>query len=185
MRGLFSTFVESNPGYGEAFGSLKILFIMIIWVYYCFLVILFGAEIMVNFWKKDALLLKGLFLKESGLQNRPKNLIKKFLRRYNTGDTIFQEGEQGGGMFYVIAGSVNICKKDQVIRTMKKDEYFGEMAMLVDTPRTATAIAAEPDTQLVSISHDNFDAILKENPKIVLSILKEMTMRLKITGENL
>lgn len=184
MRDLFSIFVQSNPNYGLAFGSLRILFFMIIWVYYCFLVILFGAEIMVHFWKRDALLLKGLFLSEAGTR-RPKNLIKKFIRRYNAGDIIFREGEPGGSMFYVIAGSVNICKKDQIIRTMKKDEYFGEMAMLVNTPRTAAAIAAEPDTQLVSISHDNFDAILKENPKIVLSILKEMTMRLKITGDSL
>lgn len=185
MRDLFSTFVQSNPNYGLAFGSLRILFFMIMWVYYCFLVILFGAEIMVHFWKRDALLLKGLFLQEAGVQKSPKNLIKKFIRRYNAGDIIFQEGEQGGSMFYIIAGSVNICKKDQVIRTMKKNEYFGEMSMLVDTPRTATALAVEPDTHLVNISHDNFDAILKENPKIVLSILKEMTMRLKITGENL
>jgi len=185
MRDLFSTFVQSNPNYGLAFGSLKTMFFMIIWVYYCFLVILFGAEIMVHFWKRDALLLKGLFLKEAGIQKRPKNLIKKFIRRYDSGDIIFREGEPGGSMFYVIAGTVNICKKDQIIRIMKKDEYFGEMAMLVNTPRTATAIAAEPDTQLVNISHDNFDAILKENPKIVLSILKEMTMRLKITGDSL
>ncbi len=185
MRDIFSTFVQSNPNYGLAFGSLRILFFMIIWVYYCFLVILFGAEIMVHFWKRDALLLKGLFLQEEGVQKRPKNLIKKFLGRYNAGDVIFQEGEPGGSMFYVMAGSVNICKKDQVIRTMKKGEYFGEMSMLVDTPRTATAVAVEPDTQLVNISHDNFDVILKENPKIVLSILKEMTMRLKITGEHL
>ena len=184
MRDLFSTFVQSNPNYGLAFGSLRILFFMIIWVYYCFLVILFGAEIMVHFWKRDALLLKGLFLQEAGIQKRPK-LIKKFLRRYDAGDVIFQEGEPGGSMFYIIAGLVNICKKDQIIRTMKKGEYFGEMSMLVDTPRTATAVAAEPDTQLVNISHDNFDVILKENPNIVLSILKEMTMRLKITGDNL
>jgi YihY family inner membrane protein len=185
MRELFSTFVQSNPNYGLAFGSLRILFFMIIWVYYCFLVILFGAEIMVHFWKRDALVLKGLFLQEDGIQKRPKSLIKKFIRRYNTGDIIFQEGEPGGSMFYIISGAVNICKKDQIIRTMKKGEYFGEMSMLVDTQRTASAVAAETDTQLVNISHDNFDVILKENPKIVLSILKEMTMRLKITGDSL
>ncbi|HOE18234.1 MAG TPA: YhjD/YihY/BrkB family envelope integrity protein [Syntrophorhabdaceae bacterium] len=185
MRDLFAFFVQSNPNYGLAFGSLRILFFMIIWVYYCFLVILFGAEIMVHFWKRDALLLKGLFLQDEAVRKRPEALIKKFIRRYDNGDVIFQEGAQGNSMFYIIAGSVSICKKDQVIRTMKEGEYFGEMSMLVDTQRTATAIAAEPGTQLVTISHNNFDAILKENPKIVLSILKEMTMRLKITGDSL
>ena len=185
MRDLFSIFITFNPSYGLAFGSLKTLFIMIIWVYYCFLVILFGAETMVNISKRDALLLKGLFLDDSTSLKAPKMLIKKFIKRYNTGEIVFAEGEKGNNMFYIISGSINISKNEQIIRVMKKGEYFGEMSMLVNTLRTATAIAAEPDTQLVSISHDNFDVILRENPKIVLSILKEMTSRLKMTNENI
>ncbi len=185
MRALFSTFLHSHPDYGQAFGSLRMLFIVIIWLYYCFLVTLFGAEIMVNFRKRDALLLKGIFLGDVDFSDVPKSLIRKFIKRYQTGDVIFREGERGNDMSYVLSGAVNIWKKDQVIRTMKKDDYFGEMSMLVDTPRTATAIASEPDTQLVGISRDNFDVILRENPKIVLAILKEMTLRLKVTGENI
>ena len=62
-------------------------------------------------------------------------------------------------MFYVLAGSVNILNKGQIIRVMKKGDYFGEMSMLIDTTRTATAVVKEPDTQLVGISRDNFDVI--------------------------
>lgn len=182
MRELFTAYLQANPDYAQTFGSLRMIFIMILWVYYCFLVTLFGAEIIVNFKKREALLLKNIFLENSDL---PRRLIRKFIRRYHQGDTVFQEGEKGDVMFYVLSGSVNILKKGQFLRVMKKGEYFGEMAMLIDTERTATAIAAEDDTQLVRISRDNFDVILIENPKVVFEILKEMTMRLKITDDYL
>ncbi len=182
MREIFSGYLRANPDYGQAFGSLRMIFIMIIWVYYCFLVTLFGAEIMVNFRKREALLLKGIFLEDSCMPGR---LIRKFIRRCHPGDTVFQEGDKGNMMFFVLSGSVNILKKGQMIRVMQKGDYFGEMSMLIDTPRTATAIVAASDTQLVGISRDNFDIILRENPQIVFTILKEMTMRLKVTGEYL
>lgn len=185
MREAFSSMLVFKPDYGLTFGSLKNIFIIIIWVYYCFLVLLFGAELIVNFIKRDALLLKGLFLEGIVTDKSSKHLAKKFLKHYKEGDVIVKEGDEGNSMFYIISGSVNILKKDQIIRVMKKGEYFGEMSMLLDTPRTATIIAAQDDTQLISISQDNFELILRENPKIVMSILKEMTMRLKITGENI
>lgn len=185
MRELFAASLRANPDYGETFGSLRMIFIMIIWVYYCFLVTLFGAEIMVNFRKRDALLLKGIFLEDPGSLHMPGSLMRKFSRYCHQGDMVFQEGEKGNMMFYVLAGSVNILKKGQIIRVMKKGDYFGEMSMLIDTTRTATAVVEEPDTQLIGISRDNFDVILRENPQIVFTILKEMTVRLKMTGEYL
>jgi len=185
MREIFSAFLASTPGYGQTFGPLKTLFVMIIWVYYCFLVILFGAEITVNFSKKDALLLKGLFTRGASGGTTPKTLIKKFITKYDQGDTVFSEGEKGDDMFCVVSGSVHICRNRQVIRTIEKGEYAGEMSMLLNSPRTATIIAAESDTELIRISQGNFDVILSENPKIVLAILKEIALRLKITDESL
>jgi CRP-like cAMP-binding protein len=56
--------------------------------------------------------------------------------------------------------------------------------MLLSTPRTATVTATEPATRLAGLSQKNFELILQDNPQIVLSILKEMTRRLKDTGNN-
>ena len=184
MREIFLAFLASAPGYGGTYGSLKTLFILIIWVYYCFLVILFGAEIMANFMKKDALLLKGFFTTGSST-GTPGVLVRRFVQRYEQGEAVFHEGAKGENMFYVVNGAVQIRKNDQVIRTLERGEYAGEMSMLLNSPRTATVIATEPDTELIHISQDNFDVILKENPGIVLAILKEMALRLKITDENL
>ena len=183
MREIFAFVLEKNPSYGETFGSLKVLFVMIAWVYYCFLVILFGAEVAVNAEKRDALLLKGLFA--GHIPGRtPSGLLDKYITHHAAGDIIFNEGDGGGIMFYVIEGSVDINSKGKHICTMAAGEYFGEMSMLLGTNRTAAATASQ-ETKLVPISQDNFNIILRENAPIVFSLLKEMADRLKDTDESL
>ncbi|MCU0583979.1 MAG: cyclic nucleotide-binding domain-containing protein, partial [Syntrophales bacterium] len=55
-------------------------------------------------------------------------------------------------MFYILSGAVRILRKGQLLREMAAGDYFGEMAMLIQAPRTAAAVAASPDTRLVVIS---------------------------------
>jgi membrane protein len=185
MRPVFSLFLQYNPNYGYAFGSLKAIFILFVWVYYSFAVILLGAEVIANLKRKETLLLKGLFVGAAMSERKYRKISRRFVKTYNAGDAVFKEGEAGDCMFYILSGSVNIIKNEQVIRVMKQGEYFGEMSMLLNSPRTAAVIVREPDTQLVVISHDNFETILREEPQIALSLLKEMGERLKITSENL
>ena len=59
---LFALILRINPSYGFAFGSLKTVFLLFIWVYYSFAAILFGTEVMANVWRKDSLVLKQLLL---------------------------------------------------------------------------------------------------------------------------
>jgi hypothetical protein len=184
MREIFSVFINFNPGFGEAFGNLKTLFIMILWVYTCFLVILFGAELMVNIGKKEALLLKNLFIGPGASPPMPGRWIGRFIQEYAEGQVVFLQGESGERMFYILSGSVRISGKGGLIRTMGPGEYFGEISMLLSSPRTATATATEPATRLVGLSKKNFELILQDNPQIVLSILKEMTRRLKETSSD-
>ena len=184
MREIFSGFIRFNPGFGEAFGSLKTLFIMILWVYSCFLVILFGAELMVNIGRKEALVLKNLFLSPENSAVKTGELIGRFIRDYEAGAVVFRQGESGDRMFYILSGSVTINGRDGLIRTMGAGEYFGEMSMLLDAPRSATVIVTEDHTRLAGISRKNFEVILRDNPQIVLSILKEMTRRLKTANRD-
>ncbi len=184
MREVFSFVLRTNPAYGEAFGSLKVLFVMIVWVYYCFLAILFGAELAVNAGKRDTLLLKRLF---AGDVHRAlsKGLLARFITRSNPDDIIFEEGDPGGAMYYILSGSVDIVRGGKHILTMTAGNYFGEISMLLGTPRSATTRTADEPTELIAISQENFDLILRDNAPIVLSLLKEMAGRLKDTDESL
>jgi membrane protein len=180
---IFLLFLKFNPNYGVTFGSLKAIFILIIWVYYQFVVILFGTEIMANIRRREAILLSGLLQKSATMRKGPRKVMDRFATSFTRGEVICREGEEGFDMFYILNGAVEIRRKDKALRVLKEGEYFGEMAMLLRTPRTATVIAVEDDTRLIKIREDNFETILRENPKIVHAILKEMAERVKKTNE--
>lgn len=182
IRPVFGLFLSYNPQYGIAFGSLKALFIIIIWIYYSFSVLLFGTEIIANLRRKDVLLLRGLFY-ETHTDRKAQRLKRKFGRDYRAGEAIFKEGEEGSEMFYVLSGSIRLIKKEQTLRVMQKGDYFGEMALLIGTPRTTSAQAEEDNTSLAVITPENFETLLREEPKIAMSFLKELAQRLKKTNE--
>lgn len=182
IRPVFGLFLSYNPQYGITFGSLKALFIIIIWIYYSFSVLLFGTELIANLRRKDVLMLRGLFY-EIHTDRRTQKLKIKFGRDYKAGESIFEEGEKGSEMFYILSGSVRLIKKDQTLRIMQKGEHFGEMALLIGTPRTTSAQAEDDSTSLAVITPENFETLLREEPKIAISFLKELAHRLKKTNE--
>lgn len=191
IRPVFGLFLSYNPQYGITFGSLKALFIIVIWIYYSFSVLLFGTEVIANLRRKDVLLLRGLFY-ETYTDKTSMKLKRRFGRNYNAGEVIFKEGEKGNEMFYIMSGSVRLTlrseyseagKKEQTLKIMQKGEYFGEMALLIGTPRTTSAQAEEDNTVVLAITPENFETILREEPKIALLFLKELAQRLKKTNE--
>jgi membrane protein len=183
VRPLFVAFLQYNPDYGLTFGSLKAIFVLIAWVYYTFAVILFGTELLANIRRREALLLSRYFEDNtSGAAPFP-TVPSRFIRSHEPGEVIFEENSTGREMFYILSGSVRILKKGHLLREMVAGDYFGEMAMLIQVPRTAEAVAASPDTRLVAISESNLETILRENPKIVISFLKEMSVRLRSLNE--
>ena len=183
VRPLFVAFLQYNPDYGFAFGSLKAVFVLVVWIYYTFAVILFGTELLANIRRREALLLSRFF-EDRKLGDAPFPAVpSRFIRSHEPGEIIFEEDSAGREMFYVLSGSVRILKKGILLREMTAGNYFGEMAMLIQTPRTAAAVASAPDTRLVVISESNLETILRENPKIVVSFLKEMSARLRSLNE--
>ena len=180
----FGLMLRVNPNYGVTFGSLKGIFLMLVWVYYSFAALLFGMEVMANTWRREALLFKEL-LSRPAKALKSGSLLRSFIQSRDQGETIFQEGDAGGDMFYIVSGKVALFKGDRLLRTLGPGEHFGEMAMLLDAPRTATARAAARETKLAAIARPNFEIVMAENPGIAAAILREMAARLKATTDNM
>ena len=183
IRPVFGYFLTFNPNYGFAFGSLKAVFLVIVWVYYSLAVMLFGVEVMANTRRREGLLLRRLFTATRGPGVEPDPLLRRFIEEPETDQVLFREGDAGKTMYYVLDGAVALSHGGAPLRVMRAGDYFGEMSMLIAVPRTATATVAEPETRLIAIDSDNFETILRENPAIVRSILAEMARRLKATNE--
>ena len=180
----FGLMLRVNPNYGVTFGSLKGIFLMLVWVYYSFAALLFGMEVMANTWRREALLFKEL-LSRPAKALKSGSLLRSFIQSRDQGETIFQEGDAGGDMFYIVSGKVALFKGDRLLCTLGPGEHFGEMAMLLDAPRTATARAAARETKLAAIARPNFEIVMAENPGIAAAILREMAARLKATTDNM
>src|SRR6202020_2431295 len=77
--------------------------------------------------------------------------IEKCINEYDVGDVIFEEGSSGRELFVVLDGKIEIAKISGDVKTvivsLGKGEFFGEMAVIDGSSRSATAIAAAPNTR--------------------------------------
>ncbi len=176
----FTAIMKFNPDYGYAFGSLKAVFLLLIWIYYSFVAILLGIEVAACIHWREAILVRELFVSPEK-RHRYAERLKKYRQGYEENHVLFNEGDPGDAMYYIISGAVELTKGAQVLRVLREGEYFGEMAMLLKANRSAKAVICEEGTQLVSISSANMEAMLRQNPAVILALLQEMAQRLKNT----
>ena len=179
---LFTWYVSNYTRYDVIFGSLEAVVILIIWLFYVALIFLFCAEIMSSYQRRNFLLLERAILKP--LQNNMRineRLFKQFGHTYEKGSIVFNEGDSGNEMFYVLSGRVCLEKVDchvkKVLAEIGPGQYFGEMAALIDISRSATARVIE-DSHLAVIDGNTFGNILRESQEIALHMLKEFSRRL-------
>jgi len=91
---------------------------------------------------------------------------------------IMKEGEAGVFMYVVLSGRVAISIKSKVVEWVGPGGIFGEMALVDQSPRAATAMA-ETDCDLLSINRGDFLTMVKTNPVFVVSLLKAAADRLR------
>ena len=116
----------------------------------------------------------------------PKSPFERYLVTHPIGDIIFSEGEIGTEMFIIQSGTVELLKEiggeTRVLATLEKGDFFGEMSVLEDLPRTASA-RAKTEVELVRINGATFDAMLKSNTEIAVRMMRKLSRRLReVTG---
>jgi len=104
-------------------------------------------------------------------------------RRFAAGTQIVREGDSGDGVYIVKDGLVEIsglitADIQRVFRQLGPGEIFGEMAVVEDRPRSATARALK-DTELYFIPRDDMLALLQRSPAVAFNVLEEISHRLR------
>ena len=94
------------------------------------------------------------------------------------GETVFKEGEPGDEMYVVLEGEVDIIIHDSVVETVGVDSFLGEMALIDERPRSATAVA-KTDCKLAPINQNRFKFLVQQTPHFALHLLKGMAERLR------
>jgi len=98
-------------------------------------------------------------------------------RTFPAGSVLFEQGQPGTELFLVISGAIDIVKDSRRIVTLGPGSTFGEMAMLDEPNRSATAKAAA-DSEMMVIPREAFFAMLKGNPMLAVKVLWNMLLRL-------
>lgn len=105
----------------------------------------------------------------------------KFAVNFSNEDIIFAEFEPGNSFYFIHSGQVRIVKvidgHEKNLDVLNPGEIFGEMAILEDAPRSASAIA-EGEVTCLEFNRQNFDILMSGNPQIALKLLKTFTKRI-------
>jgi len=104
-------------------------------------------------------------------------------RRYPKDTVVFFENEEGDSFFMILEGRVKVTilgddGREVILSMLGAGDFFGEMALLDNEPRSATAIAVE-ETELLSLHRTDFQTVLTDNRSITTALIKVLTARLR------
>ena len=126
----------------------------------------------------------------SGLPQSDLDAISKLAttRTFPRNTIIISEGDTSDSLYAVLSGKVKIYLSDDegkeiIINIQGAGEYFGELALLDDSPRSASVMTIE-ECKLAIISKAAFDECLEANPQIALRVIRGLSARLRDLTEN-
>jgi CRP/FNR family cyclic AMP-dependent transcriptional regulator len=94
-----------------------------------------------------------------------------------SGKVMATEGDRGREFFVLLEGEAEVTKGDRQINTMGKGDFFGEIALVTEMPRTAT-VKATSDVRVLVINERDFAALLKSSPEVSAQVAEALVERL-------
>jgi CRP-like cAMP-binding protein len=110
-------------------------------------------------------------------------------RRYPKDTVVFFENDEGDFFFTIVEGRIKVTilgddGREIILSVLGQGDFFGEMALLDNEPRSATAIAVE-DTELLSLHRTDFQNTFGQNPTISLALIRILTARLRRANQQI
>ncbi len=99
---------------------------------------------------------------------------------FKKGTVLFREGDPGNAMYIIVKGKVDVVKGGEKIATLKEGDFFGEMALIEEKPRSADIVISTRTTML-EINKENFEKFLIKNPPVAFRMMKILSQRLRET----
>ena len=97
---------------------------------------------------------------------------------FRTGKELTREGQPGREFFVLLDGTAEVTKGARTVRKLSGGDFFGEIALVSDIPRTATVTTVSPARALV-ITDRSFKRLLERSPTIQLKVLRALAERIE------
>jgi CRP-like cAMP-binding protein len=101
---------------------------------------------------------------------------------FKAGSVIFREGAEARELFVIKSGQVRIQIGNRTVTELVADSIFGEMALIDNEPRSATAVAVT-DVELVAVSEKQFLFLVGQTPYFALRVMRVLAQRLRATNK--
>ncbi len=105
---------------------------------------------------------------------------------YKDGDTIFEENSIGKEMYIILTGNAKVIKKkggmETILATLEEGDFFGEMSLFDNNPRSAT-VKALGDVKVLEINQKNFLKKISRDPSLAFRMLEKMGQRIRKSDE--
>ena len=104
-------------------------------------------------------------------------IIEKVQMQYfDANHVIFNEGDTGDYMYIIKRGQVQIIRNNTILATLSDNQFFGEMALVSDEPRNATAKTVT-DVEVLMLNKNDFKNLIQTNPSIASIVSYEVVKR--------
>jgi len=96
---------------------------------------------------------------------------------FGAGRELTREGSSGREFFVIVEGEVDVSRKGKKVNSLGAGDFFGEIALIAHTPRTATVTSTTP-VRLLVITGQSFKTLLEHQPPIAAKVLSALAERL-------
>jgi len=110
--------------------------------------------------------------------------LPRFRQRYRKSQVIFEEGSTGSEMYLIHSGRVLLSvrrneSEETPLIVLNPGDFFGEMALVDDSPRSTSASAVDDDTELIVVDRARFLFMVRQQPEFALSLMHTLCQRLR------
>jgi CRP-like cAMP-binding protein len=115
----------------------------------------------------------------AGIEDRVRRRLAEIGKRrtYAADETIVREGSTGTALYIVLKGRARVEREGETIGQLSTGDFFGELALIEEHPRSATIVATE-ETDCLLFPAWEFTALLEEHPEIAVPIMRALIARL-------
>jgi|1186.fasta_scaffold248560_2 CRP/FNR family cyclic AMP-dependent transcriptional regulator len=99
-------------------------------------------------------------------------------RTFAAGETAIEEGRGGAGFWMIESGEADVLVSGNAVRRLGSGDYFGEIALIDDGPRSATVVAAS-EMRCMGLAPWEFKAFLAEHPEAAWTVMQTLASRLR------
>jgi CRP-like cAMP-binding protein len=103
-------------------------------------------------------------------------------RNFESGHTVVSKGDSGDGFYFIFEGAAEVRSDGKTLSKLGPGQFFGEMSILDNQPRSADVVTVEP-SRILFLSALSFKTLIFANPKIALKMLQEFVRRLRTTDK--